>query len=493
MTDDVVWRPTPFQERVLTIPEEVSTIFLGGGRGGGKSVCSVFMALQHCAQYGVQASVLYVRNSFAGLRDAERTFLNLLRAAYPDVQHNIKDMLFRLPNGATIELGQITTVQQSYASKYQGRSFTLIIIDEAGAWPDGEIEDALRSNLRAPKGVPTRLVISANPGGAGHLHLLKRYVRQLPPWRIGSLPGVADCIVHCPSTYRDNTALNQEQYGRALEQSTANDAGRRASWMDGDWESALSDLFFAAYFDEERNLIPEFHAFPPSAKPFLALDWGSARPAYVGLFASFPRGFANDAIYLPPKSLVLLDEVHTASVDGLNVGTGATIDEVAVDIQKMWGDWGLPGRPFGVADDAIFHRPGGRASQSMADQFKASGIQLRPAAKGRRNWEPMKSMLANAKTSVKEPGLYFTPRADYALQTVPFIPRDARRVDELNSSSFDHAADAIRYALIGQGLAARDDVRKRVTSYYGNNDRAYHAQLDRDIAFRIESLERERA
>lgn len=490
--NDVTFAPTPFQERVLTLPDEVTTVFLGGGRGGGKSFATVFMAVQHAQKYGANAAILYVRNSFAGLRDAERNFLQVLKAAWPDVQHNVKDMIFRLPNGATIELGQITTVQQSYAPKYQGRSFTLIVVDEAGSWPDGSVEDALRSNLRAPKGVPTRLVISANPGGAGHLHLLKRYVRQLPPWTITHLPGVADCIVHCPSTYRDNTALNQEQYARALEQSTANDPGRRASWIFGDWERALSDLYFAHVFDEARNVIPEFHAWPPAAKPFVGGDWGSARPAYFGLFGMFPRGYALGSLIIPPKSLVLMDEVHTATPEGLNVGSGATVEEVSLEIGKMWGEWDLPGQPFGVADDALFARFGGRGTASLADQFKASGVILRPSGKGRRNWEPMKTALANAGVSKTQPGLFLSPRAEYALSTVPFIARDTRRPEELHTGGFDHACDAIRYALIGSGVAARTSVVKRIGTYRGDDHVAHFARLDREIAFATEAKDRQR-
>ena len=485
--EPTIYQPTPYQTRIITLPKEVSTVFLGGGRGSGKTMACAFLALDHCAEYGFQASVLYVRNSFTGLRDAERTFVNLFRAAYPDLSHNIKDGLVRLPSGASIEFGQLTTVQQSFAAKYQGRSWSLIIIDEAGAYPDGSVEDALRSCLRAPRGVPTRLVISANPGGAGHLHLLKRYVRPLAPWTVTNLPGIADCIVHCPGTYRDNSAINQEVYGRMLEQSAAQDQARLASWRDGNWEAGLSDLFFAAHFDEDRNILPEWHAWPPQAKPFLSLDWGSARPAVCGLFGMFPRGYALGSLAIPPKSLVMIDEVNTATPDGLNVGNGATIEEVGLEIAKMWSDWQLPGQPFGVADDAIFHKHGGRTSASLGDQFKSTGVILRPAAKGRRNWEPMKTALASAGISRTQPGLFFSPRCSYTLQTLPFIPRDARRVDDLASGSFDHSADVCRYALIGAGVAARQSVTKRIGTYRDDGHAAYFERLDREIAFQNEA------
>lgn len=48
-TDNVI-RPTPFQATVLSIPED-HFIFLGGGRGGGKSFGLQLMILRHCDQY----------------------------------------------------------------------------------------------------------------------------------------------------------------------------------------------------------------------------------------------------------------------------------------------------------------------------------------------------------------------------------------------------------------------------------------------------------
>lgn len=38
--------PNAFQSRVLELPEEVD-LFLGGGRGGGKSWALAFLALRH--------------------------------------------------------------------------------------------------------------------------------------------------------------------------------------------------------------------------------------------------------------------------------------------------------------------------------------------------------------------------------------------------------------------------------------------------------------
>jgi hypothetical protein len=64
-----------------------------------------------------------------------------------------------------MELGQLET-HGDYA-KYQGRSFTLLLADEAGQVADAGLLDLMRSNLRGPPEVPVRVVIAANPGGVG--------------------------------------------------------------------------------------------------------------------------------------------------------------------------------------------------------------------------------------------------------------------------------------------------------------------------------------
>lgn len=489
----ITYQPTVFQQRVLSLPLDVETIAADGGRGGGKSWLIAFLILQHIEIFGLKASVLYCRQSHSGLRDFEKIFLTLAKAAYPDFQYNLKENLARFPNGATCELNQFTTFQQSY-EKFQGRSFTFIAVDELGNYADPhEVTDALRSNLRGPSDVHCRMVLAMNPGSAGHIPCMRRYVTALPPYQITSLPGVSDRIVRVPSTYLDNSALNQEAYKRSLEQSSANDPARYASWLLGDWSAGTSGQFFAHVYDEDRNVLAEpFHSWPPSARPAIALDWGSYRPTVALLLANFPRGhILPSGIIMPPRSVCVMDEVTTASPDNLNQGNGDPPEAVAIEIQKVWNFWELPGRPFGSADDAIFCKPGGRTSPSIADQFKSAGVDLRKASKGRRDWTQVRSMMSNAGQSRTEPGIWFSPAASYCLNTIPNLPRDPRRPDDLNSNTADHGADALRYGILGCGFR-REAVARRISTYRGDGDAAYFAKLDREINFQNEAKRRAR-
>ena len=163
-----------FQKRAMLLPEEIDA-FLGGGRGGGKSYALAILALRHAEQYGSAARILYIRRTYKGLADFELTPREIFSTVYGGAaRYNSAEHVWRLPNGGYMELGQLETFAD-YA-KYQGRSFTLLLPDEMGQWPDPALIDILRSNLRGPKGLPIRMVGAANPGGVGHHWLAHRYV-----------------------------------------------------------------------------------------------------------------------------------------------------------------------------------------------------------------------------------------------------------------------------------------------------------------------------
>ena len=70
-----------FQTRVMTIPEDVD-LFLGGGRGGGKSFVSALLCLRHAEQYTDRARMLFIRRTYAGLRDFEMVCREVFGMAY---------------------------------------------------------------------------------------------------------------------------------------------------------------------------------------------------------------------------------------------------------------------------------------------------------------------------------------------------------------------------------------------------------------------------
>jgi hypothetical protein len=442
-------RRSAFQDRALAIPE-CFDLFLGGGRGGGKSYTLALLALRHVAQYGERARILYLRQSYRGLADFELVCRELFGTVYgTDARYNAAEHTWRLPGGGYAELGQLEGPGDF--TKYQGRSFTLLLIDEAGQYAMPDLLDLMRSNLRAPKDIPIRVAMAANPGGPGHHWIARRYVFKGKPW----VPFFEDKSkrqwVSCPSTLLDNEYIDREQYRDQLQSACPSDAELLRSWIHGDWAVARG-AYFASVLDESRVAVGPFKVgeLPQQHgekwRTWLAHDFGSAAPSVTFLLAESP-GAEYCGKFYPRRSIVVLDELAAYRKDNLNMGLGWTAATTGEAIRsELCAPWKVS--PEGCADDAIFARTGSGAG-SIADEFARVGVRFEPAKKADRisGWQKMRRLLADAgKPDV--PGLYVSRACEYFWSTVPYLARDQRRVEDVDSSGPDHAADACRYGIL---------------------------------------------
>ena len=439
-----------FQQRTLLVPEELDA-FLGGGRGGGKSHALAILALRHVKQYGADARILYLRRTYKGLADFELIARDLFGKVYgAAARYNASEHVWRFPEGGYMEFGQLETPADY--QKYQGRSFTLLLVDEGGQYPDPSLLDILRSNLRGPKGVPIRTIIAANPGGAGHHWLARRYVFRAAPWSPFKEEKSGREWVYAPSTFAGNQFIDREQYDEQLRSSCPGDPELLRSWRDGDWSIARG-AYFASVLDEHRNAVDPWPAVPRGWQTYLAHDFGSSAPSVTYIVAKSPGGQGPDGKFYSRDSLVLIDELATCKPERPSEGLGWTVPILAEAINEMCAKWKVPAR--GCADDAIFAQ-GGHSNGSIADEFRREKVYFLPARKADRisGWTIMRRLLEDAgKPDV--PGLYIARHLEYFWSTVPYLARDQRRVEDVDSSGPDHAADAVRYGCLWRGDGLR--------------------------------------
>lgn len=221
--------------------------------------------------------------------------------------------------------------------------------------------------------------------------------------------------------------------------------------------------YFASVLDEGRNAVEPWKEIPNVNRyerweTFLAHDFGSSAPSATYIVAKSPGAEGPDGRFYPRDSLVLVDELSTAKRDRPNEGLGWTVPILAEEIIAMCKRWKV--RADGVADDAIFAK-GGHSTGSIADEFTRAGVHFRPAKKADRitGWNVMRRMLADAGKPDK-PGLYVARTCVYFWETVPYLGRDQKRVEDVDSSGPDHAADAVRYGCLRQ----RAEMRKMILS-----------------------------
>lgn len=458
---------TPFQERVLWIPERFD-LFLGGGRGGGKSTTLALLALRHVEQYGKRARVLYLRRTYKGGEDFAAICHDIFGSAYDRARYNAQERLWRFPNGGMLELGQLEG--DADYRKYQGRSFTLLLIDEAGQYAEPRVLDLLRSNLRGPKGVPLRVVVAANPGDVGHQWLARRYVFGRAPWQPLLDEASGREWVYAPSVFTENPTINQDEYLSQLKASCPTDPELLRAWIEGDWAVARG-AYFGSVIEEKRNAIDPWSSVScpdpfrhlslwqrnQVAKGFgagcgweyfLAHDFGVSAPSVTYIVARSPGGEGPDGRFYPNGSLILVDELATVNGENLNQGLGYTVPALSAQILAFCEKWRVS--PSGCADDAIFARTGSGAG-SIAEEFRSHGVNFTAARKADRltGWEVMRRLLADAGKPDRS-GLYISRSCSYFWATVPYLARDLRRPEDLDTKGPDHAADAVRYACMWQ-------------------------------------------
>lgn len=455
MTEQRPDQLSKWQAQAMAVPEAFD-LFLGGSRGSGKThlLCALF--LRHCEQHGERARCLVVRKSFPGLMDLESEMKAFFGAVYGDgLRFDGQKHRFTLPTGSTVQLDQLE--RESDFQKYQGKSFSHIAVDEAGQYSSPALVDRLRSSLRAPAGVPTRFIMAANPGGAGHAWLVRRHALK-ESWAPYVDAASGFDFVTIQATYKDNEFIDRERYAKNLMASCATDPELGKAWLNGDW-SILRGAFFSSVIDETRNMIepwaklpreePEdpYSDHPTSWHFYLAHDFGVSAPSVTYLCAASPGAEGPDGYFYPRGSIILIDEETTTHPDDLNQGLGLTVPDQADRIKNMCQRWGVQAR--GVADDAIFNRTGSQHG-SIADEFSRCGVQFTRAHKGSRlgGWEKMRRLLAAA-GQPDLPGLYVSRKCQIWWQTVPALPRDARNPEDVDSTAADHAADACRYGCLG--------------------------------------------
>lgn len=443
-----------FQTKALCVPEEFD-MFLGGGRGGAKSYLMTLIALKHAEQYGEKARILYIRQTYKGLSDFENLTREVFGTAYGNAaRYNGTEHVWRFPSGAYMELGQLETAADY--QKYQGRSFTLLLIDESGHYADPALLDRLRSNLRGPKNMPIREVKAANPGDAGHHWLAQRYVFKAAPWQPFYEDKSKRQWVYAPSTFLDNPFIDTDEYRSQLEASCPTDPELLRAWLEGDWTIAWG-AFFSSVIEEKRNAVDPWKEKPRELNGdkweyYLAHDYGSSAPSVTYVCAKSPGIEGPDGQYYPRGSIVLIDEMATNEPGSLSKGMGYTIPMLSEEIKDMASQWKI--RAEGVADDACFSNQGHSAG-SIAAEFRKNGVIFTAAKKGDRKtgWEVMRTMLQDAGKPDK-PGLYIARNCEYFWSTVPFLARDQRKTDDVDTKGPDHAADACRYGLLRQKLTA---------------------------------------
>lgn len=451
LSTKLAWAPQAGPQKAL-IDCPFREVFFGGARGGGKTDGVLGKYAIKASRYGSGFNALFCRRELPMLDDAIARSHEIYGKIGADWNDQKKTWVF--PGGGRLRFRPLERVQD--ADKYQGQNVSDVCIEEAGIYPDPKPIDRMFGILRSAKGVPTQLILTGNPGGAGQSWIKARYIDPAPGGMtvltrdLGN--GSKHRYVFIPSRIRDNRLLlaNDPQYIDNLH--LVGGPKLVQAWLDGDW-NAVEGAFFDCW-SSEKHVVPPFKV-PEDWLRFRSADWGSAAPFSVGWWAVVGDDHKlPDGRLLPRGCIVRYREWYGAS--GPNVGLKMTAEEVARGIKlREVGDK----ITYGVLDPAAFAVDGG---PSIAQMMAREGVIFRAADNKRvsqmgalSGWDQMRARLKG--DAEGRPMLVVFETCRDFIRTVPGLQHDPDRPEDLDTDGEDHVADEARY-----GCMSRPYIPKKV-------------------------------
>lgn len=439
---EYIWRPQPGPQTAF-VKCPVFEVVYGGARGGGKTDACLGDWALHAKRYGADAKGLFLRRTQIALlptiERAKRLF-RPLGAVWKE-----QDKRFVWPNGATLYFRYLD--KDSDADNYQGHDYTRVYVEELTQFAVPDPLDKIKATLRSGAGVPTGFRASCNPGGPGHGWVKERYIEP-GAWNIVKSTfvnpftneEVSRSRVFIPAKLSDNPQLLRNDPGYVANLFMSGSKALVQAWLQGDWD-VVEGAFFDCW-DTSKHVVQPF-IIPKDWTKFRSFDWGSAAPFSVGWWAIAGDDYGR----IPRGALVRYREWYGASAP--QKGLKLTTEAVAAGILER--DAGEDMHVGSVADPAIFAEDGG---PSRAEVFSRHGIFFRRADNKRVSgngamggWDEMRQRLVG-KDGV--PMLYVFETCKDFIRTVPALPHDTKRMEDVDSDAEDHIADEARYACMSR-------------------------------------------
>jgi hypothetical protein len=452
---NIAWCPQPGSQ-TLFVSCPVFECLYEGTRGPGKTNALLMDYCQHVGQgHGKAWRGILFRQSYPALADIEAKALEWIPRAFPDARYNSASHTWKFRDGEELLLRYIDTPSDYWS--YHGHEYPWMGWDELTNWPDAGCYDVMRSCCRSSKaGVPRKYRATANPHGPGHHWVKQRFIDAAPRGQIASdTHGNKRVTLH--GHWSENLLLTQNdpEYIPSLKAATQDNPDQAAAWIDGSWD-VVAGTFFGGVWDRNKHVIEPF-PIPSSWWIDRSFDWGSAHPFSVGWWAESDGSTATLADgslrHFPRGTIIRIGEWYGMKPGKPNVGLEMGGEEIAREIINIQRSrW--PGRFIhaGPADSSIYDVQDGHC---IADSFRKGGVEWVPANKGpgsRKNgWELMRERFSNAKRfPMEKPGLYVFKDCLEFIRTVPMMPRDPKKPDDVDTKAEDHIGDESRYRVLAE-------------------------------------------
>ena len=404
-------------------------VLYGGAAGGGKTVALLMEGIRAAMRYpGLRVGAF--RRSYPELE--ESLLAELIKVRYArdlGCQYNRSKHDLYFPNGSVIMLRYAENLADP--TKRQGGQYQLLLFDERTLTPP-DVVAFLESRLRSgDKAIPVLGVRSGtNPGGVGHASVKEKYVEATGNGERIIIDTRGRRIRFIPSRLSDNPHVNVE-YASDLDNLPE---AMRAAFRDGSWDSFVGQVF--SEWRHDRHVTGRI-TIDPTWIRYAGMDYGWTAPSVMLWGAK-----DNDG------RLWLYREVTMRQTP--------EIDQARTIISAEVADGG---GVVHAADPAMWGKTG--SALPPATQMALEGLALQKADNDRMGgWMRIHTYLSEGPACAlhREMGWATCPMLHVMgdtcpnlVRTLPNLPYDKHRPEDVDTNADDHWADALRYLVMAVG------------------------------------------
>lgn len=492
---NTVWEPLPGSQE-LALDSRCHHTLVCGTRGPGKTDVQLMRFRKRVGQgYGAFWRGVIFDREYKNLDDlvnkSKRWFLQFNDGA--KFLESAKDYKWVWPTGEEL-LFRTAKADEDYWD-FHGQEFPFIGWNELTKYPTGKLYQDMQSCNRSsftpekdtpkkisptgkflgydtPDGkllpeIPLEVFSTTNPFGPGHAWVKRKFIDVAPYGVVVSKAtkvynprtGQSDFEVNKTQvaifgSYRENKYLSPE-YVADLERIT--DPQKRRAWLGGDWNIVAGGAFDDVW-NSEVHVVPRFKV--PSSWPVdRAFDWGSTHPFSVGWWAE-----ANGEEVILPNgekfapvagSLIQVHEWYGTEDIGTNTGLKMSAPDIARGVLErekylLDGGW-IAERPEpGPADNQIANvreRDVDTIKKKMEDLDVIWTDSDKTQGSRSNGFQLFRDRLAAAVTG-DGVGIYFMDHCRASLALLPTLPRDDKKLDDVDTDAEDHTWDMTRYRVL---------------------------------------------
>lgn len=492
----IIWQPLAgSQQLALTSPAD-DTLH-EGSRGGGKTDVQLMKFRRFVGQgYGQFWRGIIFDREYKSLDD----IINKSKRWFPQFKDGAKflssqgQLKWVWPTGEELLFRHMK--KESDYDNYHGHEYPYIGWNELTKYPTSACFDAMMScnrssfipEIHTPKDVHGRFLTAnrlplpeiplivhstTNPYGAGHNWVKRKYIDPTKAGQIvrnhtevfnprtQKIETVRRTRVRLFSSYKENIYLSP-LYVAELE--NISDPNKRAAWLEGDWDVTAGGAFDDLW-KKSTHQVPRFKV-PKGWKVTRSFDWGSSHPFSVGWWAistgeevEMPDGSTR---CFPKGSLIRCHELYGAMSFnrqrfGHNKGCKKSAREIAKEINeieaKLVKEGWVPSLPVAGPADGQIYGVNEKESGSIASKMEEEGVYWYAADKkaGSRvnGFELVRDMM-NCAAKGEGAGLYVMDHCEAFIETVPTLPRDEDKPDDVDTEAEDHVYDDTRYMVLDE-------------------------------------------